>query len=97
MKTKLIQDTDALLEQCVTSESKDAVNQMFNAFRLVALRRRASRSKVVNRRWSRRVTVRATELIGREPAQILRAIAADRVKEVLASNPMKAGDRECTA
>jgi len=80
MKTKLIQDTDALFEQCMTG---DTINAMFNAFRLVALRRRASRSKRMNRRWSRRVTVRVTELIGREPASILRAIAKDQVAEML--------------
>lgn len=83
MKTTLIQETDALLRECVTRESKDAVNQMFNAFRLVALRRRASRSKKTTALWSRRVTVRATELIGREPAAILRAIANDQVAEML--------------
>jgi hypothetical protein len=83
MKTNIIRQTDALLRECVTSASKDVVNQMFNAMRLVELRRRASRSKVMNRRWGRRVTVRATELIGREPAQILARIAKDQVAEML--------------
>lgn len=85
----LIQDTDALLKRCV--ESGDAVNRMFNAFTLMRLRELATgeKSRAKNRAMRRRLTKRAVALLGREPATILAAIASDRVKEVLVSNPAR--------
>lgn len=78
----LIQETDALLKLLLAGEDA-AVRRLYNAYRLVELRRRASRGKKTTARWKRRVTMRANGLIGREPAKILRAIAKDEVAEML--------------
>ena len=84
MKMTLIQETDALLKRCIEGGDVMSMLHAFTLMRLRELTHRTSRAK--NQKMRRQVMVRAVALLGREPAQILRAIAADRVMELLASN-----------
>lgn len=78
----LIQETDALLKLLLAGEDA-AVRRIFNAYKLVELRRRASRSKKATAPLKRQVTIKAIALLGREVTTILRAIAKDDVVEIL--------------